>query len=189
MAKKKLPAWTTINTHVTLRHGCTRFNALRIQAGVNPTVGKPHTDFGRGFYLTARVDQAAQWARRQFLAAYPGGTKTAGGDRPAIVSFRVPLDALSRLPSLAFVRGEPTNDTFWSFVTHCRGGNSHAHPILLPPNDWYDVVSGPVAALPLANRTAIAGYDQFSFHTATAAAMLNAIPRVAPDFAIRLLKP
>lgn len=189
MAKSKLPAWPTINTHVTLHHGCTRFNALRIQAGVNPAVGKSRTDFGQGFYLTTRHDQAEKWARRQFLAAYPLGKKAAGGDQPAVVSFRVAWDALAGLHSLACVRGEPANDTFWSFVTHCRGGNSHAHPSRPAPGDWYDVVSGPVASMPLAKRLVIAGYDQFSFHTTAAAAMLNAIPRTAPDFEIRLLKP
>ncbi len=70
MAKSKpIPKWPTINTHVVLYHGCTRLNALRIQGGVNPAVGRAATDFGTGFYTTTRLDQARDWARRQFLRA------------------------------------------------------------------------------------------------------------------------
>ncbi len=59
---------------------------------------------------------------------YPSGVDPRGLDAPAVVKFRVPLDALAALHSMAFVRGELTHAAFWSLVNHCRAGNSHAHP-------------------------------------------------------------
>lgn len=192
------PAWPTISTHVTLYHGCTKFDALRIRAGVNPTVGHPQTDFGRGFYTTTRRDQAEEWAYIKYDTKYPLGHPV---DVPAVVRFRVPLaglDGLAELESLAFVRGDPGHEMFWSFVTHCRGGNSHRHPVRTTPDDWYDLVSGPVAALPLDRRqvhgawdgTTFAAYDQYSFHSTRAADVLNAISRAnLADFEVIELPP
>lgn len=64
MAKRKaiLSLWPTISTHIVLYHGCTRLNALRIRVAVNSFVGRAATDFGLGFYMTTRLDQATDWA-------------------------------------------------------------------------------------------------------------------------------
>jgi hypothetical protein len=182
--------WPTISTHINLYHGCTKLDALRITAGVNSMVGHPQTDFGRGFYTTTRGDQAEEWAVKRYQRKYPLGNPL---DPPAVIRFRVPLAALADLNSLAFVRGDPGHEMFWSLVTHCRGGNSHVHPVRVAPDDWYDMVSGPVAGLPLAHRhtlgdwdgTNFAAYDQYSFHTTAAANVLNAVPRGNPaDFEV-----
>lgn len=182
----KPAAWSTTHTHLELFHGCLLFAARRIAVGVNPTVGNPSTDFGRGFYTTTRLDQAEQWARRVYRKTYPLKNPS---DPPTIVKFVVPLDLLASLNSLSFVRGDSSNAAFWSFVAHCRASGkvvrSHLHPDKrrAPPNDWYDMIVGPVASWPpkrghqyvLGSRNGMnfATYDQFSFHTNAAAKILN----------------
>lgn len=136
--------------------------------------------------------------RRQFLLTYPTGIDPRGLDAPAVVKFRVPLDALTALHSLAFVRGESAHPAFWSFVNHCRASNSHEYPSRPKPGDWYDNASGPVAKLPLAKCEVLgtfnghewSGMDQYSFHTPASAAVLNAINRNnAVEFDIIRVKP
>ena len=192
------PAWLTINTHLTLYHGCLGIAAARIRASVDPTVGRPATDFGTGFYTTTRFDQAEEWARHVHSVKYPAGNPA---DPPTVVKFVVPLNGLAGLNSLPFVRGDSSNGTFWSFVAQCRAGHSHAHPVRIPPGDWYDTVVGSVASWPPKagfppcslgewNGVDWTAYDQFSFHTAAAAAELNRLDRGnAAEFEVITLTP
>lgn len=181
-------AWTANNTHLPLYHGCVNTSAAKIRAGVGVRIGSAHVDFGCGFYTTTRFDQAEEWARERYWDKYPLGNPA---DPPAVVKFVVPLAEMAGLNSQPFVRGDATNTTFWSFVSHCRSGSSHAHPIRIAPDDWYDMVVGPVASWPPKagrplyclgsyNGTDWEAYDQFSFHTAAAAAMLNKLDRTKP---------
>jgi hypothetical protein len=58
-------------------------------------------------------------------------------------------------------------------VHHCRqGGNGHLFPGRTPPDDWYDGVSGPVAAF-WEQCVVMKDADQYSFHTPAAARILN----------------
>jgi hypothetical protein len=134
-------------------------------------------DFGRGFYTTTFERQAFQWAEDAYRKKYKYGKPK---DPPAVLRFRVDLDDLASLENLAFVRGSPDNDLYWSFVMHCRAStpaNFLVHRVhLAAPRDWFDVVSGPVAAAWLhGTRKVIRGFDQFSFHTDAAVAVLNAL--------------
>jgi hypothetical protein len=140
--------------------------------------GNPATDFGRGFYTSTVRRQARNWAWKRFRLLLPSQRRA---DRPVVIRLRVPLDRLARLDSLQFVLGEYDHDRFWSLVHHCRASTpravrSHARPGRRPPDDWYDVVSGPVAAF-WEQRVAMLGSDQFSFHTARAARVLNRVVR------------
>ena len=133
--------------------------------------------------MTTLRRQAEEHARRRYLKAWTA----AGNGRPApplpsLVQFSVPVDAIAPLHSLAFARGDHDDDRYWAFVHHCRASLPHA------PNDhlytrsalpgsgygWYDVVSGPVAAF-WDQRVALLGADQHSFHTQTAADVLNSL--------------
>lgn len=174
------PPWagTTRSRYVELWHGCLRSDLKSIRAGIDPTRGDPATDFGRGFYTSTVKRQARHWAWRRYLSLpLPRRRQEA----PVVVRLRVPLDQLARLDSLHFVLGDYNQERFWSFVHHCRGSTrtavrTHAHPGRRPPDDWYDVVSGPVAAF-WEQRVAMLGSDQLSFHTAQAAHLLNQVVR------------
>lgn len=181
------PAWGVLGTHVELWHGCVRSHAATIQAnGVSPTAGRPDVDFGRGFYTTTRRDQAERWARKKYRGLTP---HKRAGDAPALIRFRVPLDRLAVLASLMFVRGDAGHDAFWSFVAHGRVAGSHLNPGRAAPNDWYDVVCGPLAvAWPPSGRVVFPDHDQFSFHTDAAVAILNDAMMGGPlGFAVTVL--
>lgn len=186
------PAWNTLNTHVILWHGSVRSAALDIRAnGIDLTRGRNNLDFGLGFYTTTSRRQAENWARFKFRNLPPN---VRAGERPALVRFRVPLDLLAALENLMFVRGDPAHDAFWSLVHHCRQSTTavprtHLHPNRASPNDWYDVVCGPLAVTwPPDGRVAIPSSDQFSFHTAAGAGILNnAIVVGHPEFEITVL--
>jgi hypothetical protein len=186
------PRWNTLNTHVVLWHGTLRSRATNIQAhGIDLTKCKNKVDFGRGFYTTTNETQARNWARILSRNLTPAERLA---DRPAVLRFRVPLDPLGRLESLTFVRGDPAHDAFWSFVRHCGGStlavpNSHLHPGRAAPNDWYDVVGGPVAlAWPSDGREVLAASDQFSFHTPAGVGLRQGlITAGAPDFRVIIL--
>ena len=190
-----VPPWPSINTHLTLYHGCVSSRATSIKNGVHPRRGRPDTDFGCGFYTTTREHQAVAWAMEVYDLAYPKNLFPNGNpdDPAAVVKFVVPLAALASLNSLAFVQGDSSNSMFWSFVIHCRDGNSHAHPspLRIPPDAWYDMVVGPVASWPqksgvslyckgTANDVDWEAFDQFSFHTDAAADVLNHLDRSNP---------
>jgi hypothetical protein len=155
------PPWD--GERVTLYHGTLERHAASVLAGVDLHFARARQDFGRGFYTTTLERQAIFWASR--LARYSRLPA-----RPAVIAFDVSLDDLARLDTLAFVRGEFEADRFWSLVWHCRQRDTHHGRV---SNDgWYDVVVGPVAA-DWMQRVSIPGYEQLSFHTARAVAVLN----------------
>ena len=129
-----------------------------------------HIDFGRGFYTTTLEHQARSWAWR--VAERYGG-------RPAVVFADVERDALAKLESLAFVRGDFYAEDFWSFVVHCRDvGSDHARDSGEKRN--YDLDIGPVAAA-WKQRGLMADHDQISFHTPEAESVLNRVAwRILP---------
>lgn len=175
------PPWASTaacSQFVFLWHGCLRSDLRSVRKGINPTLGRPAADFGRGFYTTTVRRQARQWAWQRYRALPPAKRKA---DGPVVLRFRFRLDRLARLDSLHFVLGDYNQDRFWSLVHHCRSSTpaavrTHLHPGRRPPADWYDVVSGPVAAF-WQQRVAMVGADQVSFHTSRAAAMLNRLVR------------
>jgi|GEM_PF-6741492 len=69
---------------------------------------------------------------------------------------------------LWFVRQTPDADDFWMLIESCRrfGATNRGDAC------WYDVVAGPVARS-FKMRTAHRGYDQISFHTDKAVAILD----------------
>lgn len=186
------PAWVSLSTHIVLWHGCLRSSAQHIQAnGIMLAQSRNDLDFGKGFYTTTIRTQAERWAhvKHSWLSATARAT-----DRPAILQFRVPLGTLAQLDSLMFVSGASDQDAFWSFVQHCRNNSQtaprrHLNPNRTAPDDWYDVVCGPLAiSWPPKGRLASPSSDQFSFHTDTTATILNnVIAAGAPDFQLVVL--
>jgi hypothetical protein len=159
------PPWT--NAPVRLYHGTSERHAQAIVAGdVDVSVGRRKPDFGPGFYTTSFERQAQTWAYQL--------VKHERRSCAAVVAIDVDRDALARLHTLAFVRGDFDAEDFWSFVVHCRtGGATHARS---GPNARYDVVLGPVASF-WQQRLLIQGVDQVSFHTPAAERVLNSSRR------------
>ncbi|MCH7786556.1 MAG: DUF3990 domain-containing protein, partial [Chloroflexi bacterium] len=154
------PPWATpipwSDQDITLYHGTLDRNADAIvKSGVSLEYAKPGRDFGSGFYTTTLKRQAEAWAN--IMAA-----NTANLDNPAIVEFIVPRDNLARLDCLWFIRSGFDADDFWSFIFHCRGGQS-AHG-RATGTGWYDIVVGSVTAF-WQQRAALQDSDQVSFHT------------------------
>jgi hypothetical protein len=150
------PAWE--NQALILFHGTVLASAEKIrETGVDIDMGRALTDFGRGFYTTTDEGNAREWSGRV--------TERQGGER-AVVRLAVNRFALSKLNSIAFIRGSLRAEDYWSFVTHCRSGLPH-HP---ETGTFYDVVYGPVAKYWAGYpRSAVwADYDQISFHTRAA---------------------
>lgn len=169
---------------MVLWHGTVSAAANDIEAnGINLGAGRPNLDFGRGFYTTTRRRQAEDWARTKW--SFLSRDERAAAP-PVLLRFQVPLDLLAPLDSLMFVRGDPRHDSFWSLICHCRSSTAalprtHLHPGRVAPNDWYDVVCGPVAASwPPDERLAIPGFDQFSFHTVAGVGVLNDLINAGP---------
>ena len=157
-------AWN--NQLLTLYHGTVDTHVAAILAGVNVSLGRTGTDFGRGFYTTTMQRQAHSWAWQLALRLLRRGSKVV----PAIIAFDVARDDLAPLEALWFVRGSFDADDFWSFVFHCRsGGSAHGRSM---SGGWYDIVVGPVAAS-WQQRLTIYDADQIGFHTTAAAAVLN----------------
>ena len=187
------PLWATIGTHVELWHGCLDEDAKNIAAnGVDLAHSRNDIDFGRGFYTTTSRDQAADRANRKYANLL---LRQRALLRPAVLRFQIPLDELAKLESLMFVRGDFRHNSFWSLVHHCRSSTAtstrtHLHPGRAAPGDWYDLVCGPLARVwPPRGRIVLPGSDQFSFHTAPAIAILNAVIAVgAPEFEITILQ-
>lgn len=108
-----------------------------------------------------------------------------------MIGIPVPVDTLSSLHSLPFVRPEPSNELFWSFVRHCRGfpksdpadpshypdppACTHLYPHPAGGTTCYDMVCGPVAMAWGRYPQVFLSYDQYSFHTPAAVAVLNAL--------------
>ena len=154
-------AWT--NQDITVYHGTVDLFAAAIVAGpIQVGLGKPHTDFGPGFYTTTVSRQARMWAAQ--ISA------TRAGSNPAVVEFVIDRQALAGLETLTFVRGDFDAEDYWSLVHHCRkGALDHGRAA---PSPYYDVVYGPVAAF-WNQRMIVAGADQISFHTQAGERVLN----------------
>lgn len=185
------PAWQPDRSdYVVLYHGCTVFDKTGIEAtGIDVTLCRVDTDFGRGFYTTTNERQARQWAWDRYYK-WLADPKNAGrtGNQPVILRFRVrryaarsrrgPIDdGIDKLASLHFVSGDYDNSDFWSLVQHCRQSSPTAiRDHRRPTSGWYDLVIGPVAAF-WQQRVAMLGADQLSFHTIKAVRALNALIR------------
>lgn len=60
-SSKAWPDWN--NPEIVLYHGTLQEHTQTIRAnGVDTSLGRPNTDFGRGFYTTTRLAQAEEWA-------------------------------------------------------------------------------------------------------------------------------
>lgn len=172
------PPWRAPRSEfATLYHGTTAIDAQAIlNTGVDLSHSKPNSDFGRGFYTTSLRPQAGHWA---WIKYYKLPAIGRAKNQPAVLWIHVPRVRLARLESLHYVLGDYDCEDFWSLVQHCRRSSvkkprDHKKP------GWYDVVSGPVAAM-WKQRAIVAAADQFSFHTAAAVGMLNAIVQAKSD--------
>lgn len=169
-----------LSDYVILWHGCTAFDKNAIEAtGIDLSFCAVDTDFGRGFYTTTLEKQARHWAWERFYARQ-ARNPTETGNQPVVLRFRVRRysvssrsavdDGLDKLHSLHFVRGAYENEDYWGLVQHCRqsipantkSGAAEIHNHKRPPNGWYEMVSGPVAAF-WKQRVAMDDADQ-SFH-------------------------
>jgi hypothetical protein len=115
-----------------------------------------------GFYTTTYLAQARIFAGIQQDNRH--GT-------PAVVRLRLNRERLALLRTIGFVRGSLDAIDYWSFVLHCRNGFAH----LPSTGKQYDVACGPVAKAwtgPTDSKL-WEGYDQISFHTREAIAILN----------------
>ncbi|MEL7435689.1 MAG: DUF3990 domain-containing protein, partial [Chloroflexota bacterium] len=154
------PAWD--NQAITLYHGTTlTFARLIQQNGVDLSKGNPRSDFGRGFYTTTDAEQAKDWAWKISLEHV---------DKPSLLEYKVNREQLARLDTLWFLDGKRTNESYWSFVFHCRMGNE-GHGRQVSSGSFYDVVIGAVTAQWM-QRKIFTDANQVSFHTAKS---LNAL--------------
>jgi len=160
------PIWS--NGPLVVYHGTVATHAASIQAlGVNPLKGLAGRDFGPGFYTTTVERQAKSWA---WLTAAAGTVSGAGGTTGVVVRLEVDRDALARLDSIGFIRGDYDAEDFWSLVFHCRGGGlGHARP---PATPYYDVAYGPVAAFWMQRIAMNGAADQISFHSSACTPIL-----------------
>ncbi len=169
------PKWQPpISRRITLWHGCVDSDRLNMEAkGIDLRRCNADTDFGRGFYVTTIRRQAEQWAWRRHFdlgCASP----------PVVLRFRLQRRDLASLDTLPFVLADYSSEGYWSLVQHCRQSTPGAPPSVTasinnhdgPHKGWYDLVTGPVAAM-WRQRVAMAGSDQFSFHTRRAITLLN----------------
>ena len=176
------PAWVLpVNRYVILWHGCTTDDKDAIEThGVDPSAGRPNTDFGQGFYTTTIERQARHWAWTRF---YDPKFRRRSGIQPVVLRFKVDRHDLANLKCFGFGSGDYNNEDFWSLVQHCRQStpktdppphtvNDHAGPVAEGGRHWYDVVYGPVAAF-WDQRSAMHDADQISFHTKKAAQLLT----------------
>lgn len=180
--------WAQRDRVVWLWHGTDEKSKNNILNGIDLRFCQRKTDFGRGFYTTTFKPQAREWAVDRILDVQVDDETE--GVRAAIIGFPVPLDALPPLHSLPFIRPEPSNELFWSFIRHCRGfpksdfrnpahypdpmGCTHLYPHPAG-GTCYDMVCGPVAKSWGRRPQVYLRYDQYSFHTPAAVAMLNTL--------------
>lgn len=151
--------WT--NPAVELFHGTTAADVPGIRAGIDLSRSRQRLDFGPGFYTTTNERQANIWART---------TARRRGSDPVVICFLISRDEIARLDALSFVRGDRAAVDYWTFVDHCRkGGADHARVV---SGGWYDVVYGPVMNN-VGYRRIYPRFDQVSFHTRAAAAILD----------------
>jgi hypothetical protein len=158
MSTRRYAQWD--NSETVYFHGTTKGHATAIlRDGIDPALGAPNTDFGRGFYTTTNRGQAEEWAETR---------SSDNGDGAVVLQLTINRTALARLRNLSFVL--PTMD-YWSFVERCRDRNDAPY---LTGQD-YDVINGPVAKRWFGSKAYAIhqGYDQTSFHGDNAKAFLN----------------
>ena len=164
--------WT--NGRLILYHGTDDGSANTIMAsGVSLGACRSLTDFGKGFYLSADLHQAKNWANSRYRRLRPRAVSA------AVVQFQVDRNDLALLANLSF-HSESANVDYWDFVRYCRGGATpHGYTVSGNPiSRDYDVVSGPVSLWP--QYLVIKDCDQWSFHTATAVSILSGVSVIVP---------
>ena len=125
-------------------------------------------DFGVGLYTTTNDRQANDWAGRAARLFNRRHIHARVAAIPVVIKFSLDRNALAKLDTMFFVR--PGAD-YWTLVRHCRQSGNHVRST---NSVWYDGVAGPVANFDL--MSVKPGYDQISFHTPRACAILyNAI--------------
>lgn len=161
MVKTSWVPWS--NPPLVVYHGTLDSHLSSIIAGIKLSVGDEDSDFGQGFYTTTSLDQAKCFAKHVLRRS-----KDKSG-RPAVIEFTLDRNALAQLQSLWFVL---CTDDYWTLVESCRrlGMTNRS------PGNCYDIVVGPVAKS-YRMRSTYPTYDQISFHTDTAVALLNACQR------------
>ena len=87
-------AWN--NQPMVLHHGTSETFARQINTGgvALASCKALDRDFGKGFYLTERVEQAITWARFKVVR---------NGELPAVVTFQVDRNDLARLDFVTFL--------------------------------------------------------------------------------------
>src|SRR5271166_3299286 len=91
--------YDTVDTHVP-----------SVLAGIvlNLPIIRLGSDFGPGFYTTTSEHQAREWS------VILSRKNRYRGSVPAVVFFELSRDAISHLETLWFVRGNPSDNAFWS---------------------------------------------------------------------------
>jgi hypothetical protein len=152
------------NQSITLYHGThtiAKANILRMKE-FDLARCRADTDFGTGMYTTTNKVQAEEWARR---AAFRVNRRTRGTDaKPHVMEFAVAPEQIAKFQSIFFIR---STSEYWELVRHCRDEQHHSRT---GPTHWYDLAAGLVANTDLLST--IEGYDQLSFHTPEACAVL-----------------
>lgn len=157
------------NPDLLLFHGTDLLSANRILApgggrthsavtNVHAPTARRYLDFGAGFYLTSRLDQAIAWANSRQIRQTVKATKRGGGAVAAVVCFTLARDDLATLADLVFTDPSGGAD-YLIFTDHCRTGGDPANGRSGP----YDVVQGPVRAWP--RQLTKPRMDQISLHT------------------------
>ena len=136
--------------------------ALQIwQTGIDLTLQRNGTDFGKGFYTTTQWDQARRWAHRR------AGQEIRRGATPvpaaAIIAFQVDPQLWGKLTGQEFGVW-PAPDAGWQpFVHNCRRMGLLHH---------FDYVYGPVYNPNPFAHWIFQGMDQLAVHTRPATAFL-----------------
>src|SRR3954451_5979473 len=140
-----------------LHHGTVDIHVPSLLAAIDVTYGRLIVDFSLGFYTTTNFRQARSHARNLLHR-----TKTAR--RAVVLTYTLSRDAAAGLSYMAFML--PTSD-YWDLMDWCRAGNPSHHSA-----GYYDIVYGPVSS-DRRRRTVYDRYDQISFHTMRAVALLG----------------
>ncbi len=143
----------------------------------NPEVeiGRPSTDFGKGFYTTTNFEQAKRWAIRK--------QKTEKGSSKAIVNTYEVDDSLLNNPKYSIQKFDSPNKEWLSFVVSCRKSVVHNYDIVFGAvaNDRIYVTITLYEAQVLSAEETIARlkvdeyFNQISFHSQNAANELRFI--------------
>lgn len=146
------------NGRLRFYHGTVGPHARSIlSGGIRWDAGSPNTDFSTGFYVTRILDQAIRHANSRFDEMLDDHRRlhTLDPEYAVVIELSAHPDGLGALDTLAFV--QPT--VGWcDFVTHCRSP-SNGHKGI---GKFFEAVYGPVST-PFG--TAIAGWEQISFHS------------------------